>query len=465
MDIESIASRAEELSVEMTELAGRDELTEADEVRFEEIDVELSELAEKRAKIEKRQAAEERAFALSQVPENVASGQTRKQHVAVERDVYDLSEMRAFGPGVRDEYRGRALEAIEKADKWELEDRNKEELTNLIERNDNKDSTIAKLVLGTGSRAYKEGWAKTITGQGHMLTGDERAAMERAMSLTDGAGGYAVPFVLDPTLIQLGDGSSNPIRQISRVEKIASDAWQGLASDQLTASWDAEIAEVSDDSTTFTSPSIPVYKAAAFVPFSIEIGQDYPSLAADISMLMGDGKDRLEATAFATGSGSAQPTGIVQSKIATTLTSATTDVFAVADVYATGETLGPRYQENASWLANRVILNDIRQFGTAVSSSYSGDLSDRLLDQILGKPAYESSAMDSTYGASDNYVLVYGDFSNYVIVDRVGMTIEAIPHMFKTTNNLPSGQRGAYAHWRVGADGVNDDAFELLNIT
>jgi HK97 family phage major capsid protein len=87
------------------------------------------------------------------------------------------------------------------------------------------------------------------------------------------------------------------------------------------------------------------------------------------------------------------------------------------------------------------------------------------VSRILGKPVYESSDMDSTYGSGENYVAVVGDFSNYVIFDRVGMSVELIPHLFATQNNRPSGQRGFFAHWRVGADSSNDAAFAVLNIT
>ena len=67
-------------------------------------------------------------------------------------------------------------------------------------------------------------------------------------------------------------------------------------------------------------------------------------------------------------------------------------------------------------------------------------------------------------GATNN-VLIFGDFSNYVIADRVGMTVETIPHLFATANNRPTGQRGFYAFYRLGADSVNDGAFSMLDVT
>jgi HK97 family phage major capsid protein len=75
--------------------------------------------------------------------------------------------------------------------------------------------------------------------------------------------------------------------------------------------WDAEATQVSDDAPTFAQPSIPVYKAAGFVPVSIEALQDMANGAAEVARLLAFGKDVLEAAAFAVGSGSGQPTGVV----------------------------------------------------------------------------------------------------------------------------------------------------------
>ena len=62
-------------------------------------------------------------------------------------------------------------------------------------------------------------------------------------------------------------------------------------------------------------------------------------------------------------------------------------------------------------------------------------------------------------------VLVVGDFSQFVIADRVGLTVELIPHLFGATNGRPTGQRGWFAYKRVGSDSVDDSAFRLLQQT
>jgi HK97 family phage major capsid protein len=73
--------------------------------------------------------------------------------------------------------------------------------------------------------------------------------------------------------------------------------------------------------------------------------------------------------------------------------------------------------------------------------------------------------MDSSITAlAANLVLVYGDFQNYVIADRIGTTIQFIPFLMGS-NRRPTGQVGWYAYARVGADSVNDGAFRMLDVT
>jgi len=59
--------------------------------------------------------------------------------------------------------------------------------------------------------------------------------------------------------------------------------------------------------------------------------------------------------------------------------------------------------------------------------------------------------------------IVFGDWSNFVIVDKAGsFRVELVPHLFGTTNGRPIGARGLLAHWRTGSDTVNDLGFRVL---
>jgi HK97 family phage major capsid protein len=292
---------------------------------------------------------------------------------------------------------------------------------------------------------------------------------QRAMSLTDNAGGYLAPLVVDPAVLLTSNGSTNPLRAISRVVQTISDSWNGITSAGVTAEWTAEAAEVADASPTLGSPSIPVYKGDAFVPFSFEVGMDATNFMQELGKLLLDGADQLTATAYTVGSGTGQPTGVITGVAAvggSVVSPTTVETFAAADLYKVQNALPPRFQPNASWNANLAILNTIRQFETTNGSLKFPELAQNP-PQLLGRAVYEISNMDGAINATateNNYVLLYGDFKQFVVVDRLGNALELVSHLFHTANNRPSGQRGALLWFRTGSNVVVPQAFRLLNV-
>ena len=110
------------------------------------------------------------------------------------------------------------------------------------------------------------------------------------------------------------------------------------------------------------------------------------------------------------------------------------------------------------------ILNILRQMETAAGALKFPGLQSTT-PTLLGRNAYELSNMDSTLtAAQENYVVVYGDFSNFVIVDRWPVQFELIPNLMGA-NGRPTGQRGAFMWARVGSDSVVDGAFRMLDAT
>lgn len=381
------------------------------------------------------------------------------------RNPWDTSNIRFDGSGNRRELRTRALDCVEQMPF--ADDKVREVLTKHVERN----AQATDMVLATTSPLYGEAFTKIIRHDGQMaaLNTQEQQAISRAMTLTDTAGGYLIPAQLDPNVILTANGSVNQVRQIARVVTVSGDTWTGVTSAGVTASWDAEAAQVSDDSPTLASPSIPVYKGQAYVQVSHEINADAPTLANEIATMVAFEKDRLESVAFVTGSGSGEPTGIITALVASSptviVTSASTDTFALADVYALDGALPARFAANASWLAHRKIYNLMRRFDTSGGAALWGYLADGRKPELLGRPDYIAEAMDGVIdGSAENYALVYGDFSNFVVVDRLGASMRYIPDTFGA-NGRPTGQSGWLTYWRTGSDSVNDGAFRLLNIT
>jgi HK97 family phage major capsid protein len=114
-------------------------------------------------------------------------------------------------------------------------------------------------------------------------------------------------------------------------------------------------------------------------------------------------------------------------------------------------------------MANLTILNAFRQLPQATGLNYSIVNDDTTPPKMLGWPLYENSNMDGTLTASAaDHALLSGDFNQYAIVDRLGTTIELLP-MVVGASHRPTGQRGFYMWFRVGADVLIADAFRLTN--
>ena len=483
--------RLADIKTELERLGEKTELTEDDEQTFDELTREFAETDGHRRQLERTAALARVRSAVTATERGPAATQVRRDPGvpygsdssydadpilnpdSVEdrrfRNPWDLGEMRTFDRSpeqVGTEMRARALCAVERM--TGATDRIRSAATNIIERWDDRKGSISRMCLATSSPQYLRAWSKLAAGKGHMMSPDEQKAVERAMSLTDSAGGYLVPFQLDPTVIITSDGSRNQIRQVARSVVATGDVWHGVSAGAVSWRWAAEGTEAGDNAPTFDQPVVPVYKADGFVPISIEAMDDAENVTMEVGRLLAFGKDNLEAAAFISGTGSGQPTGIITALTGnpSEMPPETAETFGSGDVYAMDGALPARHRANAAWLANRSIYNLIRQFDTTGGADMWERIGADVPPQLLGRPALEAEAMASGFDPAadgDSRILVYGDFQNYVIADRIGMTVEFIPHLVGS-NRRPTGQRGWYAWYRVGADSVLDAAFRMLNI-
>lgn len=337
----------------------------------------------------------------------------------------------------------------------------------MIVRRCSRDEMWARQILARSHPDYTTAFGKLVMGNGHLLTPDEQRA---AIAVgTNTAGGYMVPTHLDPTLILTNSGTSGSIRPLARVVQLTNGAnvWHGITTAGVTASWDAELTEVSDDTPAVASASVTVFAGKSLVQASIEAFEDIANLPEDATMLLLDAQDRLQEAAYAAGSGTGQPKGLFTAIAAASgrqVVSTTAAAIGLVDLNAMYLKVGVRWRNRASWLMNPLYSTAIKALGTAISASYSGDLREPTTPRILNRPVVESDDAPTTQTttALDSEVL-FGDFSNYVIVDKPGSTaIELIPHLFNTANNLPDGRRAWYMHFRNGGNSVNDNAFALL---
>lgn len=377
------------------------------------------------------------------------SFQTSRPGATRTEDIYDTRDWRSVSDS---ELRDRAYRSIEIT-----QGANSEAAKNMRRLVDNDmTGSVARRILQTDSPVYRRAFGKYLANR------PRSPEEERALST---AQNYAVPASIDPTVVLTSNGVLNPVRQIARVITIAGNTWTGVASAGVSAAYSAEATEVGDNSPTLSQPSANVEKAQAFIKYPIEVGEDWGALQAEMARLLADAKDTLENTKFLTGLGhsSNEPEGLLVGATGTVVT-ATASVVNIVDLYSLREALAPRWRANARYTGNLAIFDKIRQFDTSGGASLWVQLQFDEPANLIGRPAHEWSAMSSALTTGASSVLIFGDFNEFTIVDRVGMNIEVVPHVFATANNRPSGERGLYAYWRNTSDVRTAAAFKTLKV-
>jgi HK97 family phage major capsid protein len=354
-------------------------------------------------------------------------------------------------------------------------------LDNLIRKRD-PHGVDARYIAAVGEPAYFSAFGKMLADpqMGHLrFTAQEVAAVqattavesERALNITTGsAGGFALPFTLDPSVILSSNGVLNPIRDVARVFTIATNQWKGVSSDGVTAAYVAEAAVSTDNSPTLAQPTITAAQGRAWIPFSIELSQDWPQLSDELVRLVIDGRDTLDATQFLTGTGTNAPLGILTIGTAGALTTTQrvqTDVSATLDVDDVwdlkGNLTNTRFAGNARFAGNSAMIDRIYRFTPSGSTTEPQAMPTRE-GALCGKPVIEWSTMVNTT-TTGSKVLIFGDWQHFLVGDRLGMSAELIPHIFGAAQgNLPTGQRGLFCYWRTGTVVSAVNAFRYLEV-
>lgn len=335
----------------------------------------------------------------------------------------------------------------------------KERMEYLLHERDDREKSVARRFIQTSNKTYVRAFMKaSIRGNTVGLDQEE----QRALGIASQGGNYPVPVVLDPTVILVSNGVVNPLRAIGRVIPITGNHYEGVMTAGITASYAAEATATTDNSPTLTQPTWDVEKAQVWVPFSIENDEDWPALQSEMARCIADSKDTLEATQFLTGlgHGSNAPQGLLVGATAVVNSVNSTGTLDVRDIYAIEEALAPRWRPRASFVANKAYLNKVRQLDTAGGANLWVQLGDGTPSRLLDYPTFELSTMSSST-ATGSSVFTIGDFSQFYIVERIGMDAELVPTVFGTAGT-PTGQRGIYAHWRNTAGVTTQLAFKTL---
>lgn len=469
-----ILARMGEIKAGISEVEGLESPTDEDATRAESLLTEWDTLEAERVDV---QAKVDRldAIAAASVDPQRQERTWEAPQVMVRKDPFaDLGQLR------RDEIHGddmreRAITAMADTRVRGVSDQARENATRTVEDVDG----AAVYALAHGTPAYVSAYKRWLKdgGQNVAWTSEEREAIETArnirtaLNITTGSSGqYSLPTLFDPSLIHTGTAAINPIRQIARVERGTQNVWHGVSTGNVATYWHAESAALTDGSPTLAAPVVTAGMLTAYVPMSYEFYED-SSVVAQLPGLIGEAFDYAESTAFVSGSGTNQPLGVVTAISATagsTVTATTRGASSFtsassADVFAVANAMPSRYEGNASWIAHKKTFNIIRQMSpSGAGSLFWGQLGAGVVDRpvLLGSPAYNSSDVVATQ-TTGTVILVLGDFSQYLIYDRIGINVEFVQNVVDGSG-LPIGQRALIAHKRVGANTTDINAFRFL---
>lgn len=306
--------------------------------------------------------------------------------------------------------------------------------------------------------------------------GDTAALEGKAMSISADGQDVTVRGDWSERIFRLIRETS-PIRQVASIMTTTSNTLDVLVDrGEPTSAWVAETGTRSATNTSFMSRhAISVFEHYAYPAVTAHLLEDS---AFDVQeWLMGKVSARFarqENAAFFNGTGSGEPTGILNygttpeasfawgaDPTAYTIgaqytgadgTLGTTPIEVIGDVV---DSLKAEYLPGAVWMMPRAVRNFVRDLKDSQGRFYfQPSLSEGVPDRLMGYPVILAEDMDTP--AADTVGMLFGNFGEaYTIVDREGMQVIRDP--YTTPGNVKF-----YTAKRVGGALTNPEAVKAL---
>ncbi|MGD9889697.1 MAG: phage major capsid protein [Dehalococcoidia bacterium] len=333
---------------------------------------------------------------------------------------------------------------------------------------------------------YRTAYVKWITSK-HRNDGAAIATLEdheyKALSEgSDGSGGFLVPPDIQSELLvrkaqmavmrrlcQVRNTSRDRL-VLPRVKPHATSSVASIYSSGFVGGWVGETPAFSDTDPGFGTFEISIKKLRVATKVSNDLIAD---AAANILAFLGQNGAQnmalVEDSGFLIGDGSPlQPFGLlndadlitnavdVEGSVSNTISNSTSNVGSVPKILNMVYGLPSQYAENAQWLMRRAIEGDVHKLvdadGRFMWPPLSGSGFAANTRQLLGYPINNSEFMPND-GEDAARVLLFGDFSAYVIADRTMISTIVLRERFADTD-----QTGIILMERVGGALWNDDA-------
>jgi HK97 family phage major capsid protein len=330
---------------------------------------------------------------------------------------------------------------------------------------------------------YKTVWMKWLANRGSrdVLTGAELNALSEGVATE---GGFTVPAdVQAEILARRADASV--FRSLATVRQTSRDRMQfpavtpnassgSIYSSGFVGGLVAERVTSTDQGPTFQQFEIGIKKFQAYTRLTNDLIADSGSdLLAFLATDGGRNLGLVEDNYFLNGIGTGlEPMGLLSAAAGVTATtsvegtttdeisSTSADAGSIPKIIAFAYTLPAQYAGNATWLMARITQGKIHALVDGENrpwwqpSAGSG-----------GAPGAPATLLDAPVrvspfvpvgGTNANKLLVFGDFSAYIIADRTALSVQV-----DTINGIPTDETDIYLRSRAGGGVWNTDAFRI----
>lgn len=402
-----------------------------------------TEAEELRVRAEKMKATEEAEAELKKavVPVPLPSGDPQNEVLpAAERKALDLKgAVRILRYGNIDDAMGMILgEAYGAQDYLEMLDEQKAAFTRYLRTNDI-----------SGKYLTRQLWPSDVIGR--MLKDGMSMAEVKATMVegTDTLGGVAVPPDVAANILQRMKGLTAVREAGALVVQTASKMieWLEITStttptrypSELRGYWGHETTSPAASNFSWGLKQIPVHVYTYKVRMSASLVEDASNLLPVFTGLVADTLAIDEDAAFVAGDGANKPYGLLPGSAngnsLSAVNSGNASALTMDGLKALKRGVAAQYRANsrASILGNSATGLVIEKF-TDGNDIYFYDSLDAGVTKVMGGTWRESEAMPDIAGSA--YPLIYGDFSGYAIVERLGMAIQRYNDSYTGINVL-----------------------------
>ncbi|EYD71589.1 Phage major capsid protein [Rubellimicrobium mesophilum DSM 19309] len=276
---------------------------------------------------------------------------------------------------------------------------------------------------------------------------------------SDPQGGYLAPTEMASEFIR-NLVQFSPVRGIASVRSTAAPSVIYPTRTGITnAAWKGETQAQTASEPAFGQAEVVVREINTYVDISNQLLADSAGQAeSEVRLALEEDFGQKEALAFISGDGVLAPEGILTNTGISSTTAASATVFTSDELITVMYALPAMYRNAGTWVMNGTTLATLRKLKDGQGNylwqpSYQAGLPETL----LGRPIVEMVDMPDV--ATGAVPIIFGDWSGYRIVDRVGLSVLVNPYIRAT-----DGITRMHATRRVGGRVLQAAKFRKLKM-